>query len=266
MPRVSAVVNTCNEAHHLRECVESLRGFADEIVVCDMESTDGSAELAKELGCKVISHRRMPAPEPDARIAAINAASGDWILVFDPDMRLPKETAEKLQEVVSKDQADVVDFYCMNYFLGRLCLHGHGSQPVFRKFFKKSSFFPNDVNIQTFWYDSLKGRVITLPRQFPLLHYSYPTLQKMTETFSRYAKREAEQAFAQGVHFSVWRMLWKPLKRFIGNYFLRRGFLDGMPGFLVSVSVSWYIFLIYAHLWEIQRQSKRVSGSSNLGR
>ena len=59
MPQeISVVINTCNEAHHLRECVESLRGFADEIVVCDMESTDGSAELAKELGCKVITHKR----------------------------------------------------------------------------------------------------------------------------------------------------------------------------------------------------------------
>ena len=253
--RISAVINTCNEAHHLRDCVESLRGLADEILVCDMESTDGSATLAKELGCKVISHKRMAAPEPEARIAAIEAASGDWVFVFDPDMRISVETAKKLRQMVEKDESDVIEFYCDNYFFGRHCPHGHGSQPVFRKMFKKSVFVPVSRNIQTFWHDSLSGRIVRLGREHALKHFSYDRVDQCVETLARYAKRESEQAFASGAKPSVPRMIWRPIKRFIGNYFVLQGFRDGVPGLIMAFLVSWYLFLTEAHLWGMYSRS-----------
>jgi glycosyltransferase involved in cell wall biosynthesis len=249
---ISVLINTCNEAHHLRECVASLRGLADEVLVCDMESTDGSAALAGELGCRVIAHTRMPAPEPEARMAAIEAASGDWIFIFDPDMRLSAETARRLRKIVKKDEADIVEFMCDNYVFGRHCRHGHGSQPVFRKMFKRSAFSPVSRNIQTFWHDSLSGRVLRLGREHAITHLSYENIGRCVETLARYATREAEQAHDSGVAPSLPRMVWRPLKRFLGNYILRRGYLDGAPGLILTVLVSWYLFLTEAHLWEMR--------------
>ncbi|MCX7935884.1 MAG: hypothetical protein N3A66_11580, partial [Planctomycetota bacterium] len=104
---ISALINTCNEAHHLPDCLASVRQVADEV-----------------------------------RLAAIAAASGDWLFVFDPDMRLPAATAQRLRAVVANDEADIVDFHCANYYFGHLCRRGHGSQGVYRKFFKRAVFQP----------------------------------------------------------------------------------------------------------------------------
>lgn len=264
MPSVSAVIITCNEAHLLRGCVESVRALADEIVVCDMESSDGSATLALELGCKVIAHRRMPAPDPEARTAVIEAASGDWILAFDPDMRLLPATARRLRQIIESDEADIVDFYCDNYFFGSRCPHGHGSQPVLRKLFKKSAFRTTSFNIHTFFHDSLTGRVLALGREHALVHYSYPTVSRAVETLARYARRDAEQAAAFGKRFSLFRMLWRPAKRLGGNLVLRQGFRNGVPGLIMSGLVAGYVFLIEAHLWELNRKpqasEERLSG------
>jgi len=248
--KVSAIINTCNEARHLPACVESVRQVADEVVVCDMESDDGSKRVARELGCRLIAHPRMPAAEPEARIAAIEASSGEWIFVFDPDMRISARTASRLRQIVDNDEADIIDFFCDNYCFGRHCPHGHGSQPVFRKMFKRSCFKPNPRNIHTFWHDSLSGRVLRMPRSCPLVHLAYENVEECVETLSRYARRLAEQAVAEGRRPSAARMVWRPLKRFTGNYLLRRGFLDGIPGVIINVLVSWYIFLEEAYIWE----------------
>lgn len=249
--KVSAVINACNEARHLRDCVASVRQLADEVVVCDMESTDGSAELARELGCRVIAHKRMPAPEPEARIAAIEAATGDWIFVFDPDMRINAETARRLREIVERDEADVIDFHCANYYFGRWCTHGHGSQPVYRKMFKRAAFRPVSRNIQTFWHDSLSGRVLRLPRAFAIRHHAYESVGRCVETLTRYARREAQQALEAGARPSLVRMFGRPARRFLGNYFLRLGLLDGIPGLVISGLVSAYLFWMEAYVWQL---------------
>jgi len=259
LARISVEINTCNEAHHLRACVESVRPLADEIVVCDMESTDGSADLARVLGCKVISHPRMPSPNPEARTAAINATSGDWVLAFDPDMRLTPATCKRLRQIAEGGEADMVDFYCINNFFGRWCRHGHCSQPVFRKFFRKSVFNPQCTISHSFMHESLHGTTLRLGRNYGILHYSYPSVGKCAELHARYAKWNAEQFWRAGVRPSRVRMIWAPVKRFIGNYFLRRGFLDGMPGLVVSVIVSWYLFMVEAHLWDMSREKQETT-------
>jgi len=257
VPKISVTINTCNEAHHLRACVASVRPLADEIVVCDMESTDGSADLARELGCKVISHPRMPAPEPEARIAAIKAATGDWILVFDPDMRLSAATCERLRAIAERDEADIVDFYCLNYFFGRWCRHGHGSQRAFRKFFKKACFAPRSTNIQTFWHDSLSGRVLGLGREHAILHHAATKVRAYASTLARYAWREAEQAQDAGVRPSWLRALLRPARRFFGNYFLRLGFLDGFPGLIINLLVARYVLDTEVNLIRMWHDSAR---------
>jgi glycosyltransferase involved in cell wall biosynthesis len=261
MSKVSAVINSCNEARLLRECIDSVRQIADDIVVCDMQSTDGSPELAKELGCRVIAHQRMLAAEPEARIASIEVSSGEWIFVFDPDMRISPETAQRLGEIVENDEADIVDFYCDNYFFGHHCPHGHGSQPVLRKMFKKACFQPVSKNIQTFWHDSLSGRVLRLGREHAITHLGYATVGQCAETLGRYAKREAEQAYEAGVKPSTMRLLWRPAKRFLGNYFMRQGFRDGMAGLIINGMVSWYLFWTEARLWELARSANQRNAS-----
>ena len=120
--------------------------------------------------------------------------------------------------------------------------------------FKRSAFSPVSRNIQTFWHDSLSGRVLQLGQEHAITHISYEDVARCVETLSRYARREAEQAREFGAAPSFLRMVWRPLKRFLGNYILRRGYLDGVPGLILNVLVSWYLFLSEAHLWEMSQE------------
>jgi hypothetical protein len=95
-----------------------------------------------------------------------------------------------------------------------------------------------------------------LGREHAIEHLAYSSVDDCVQTLARYARREAQQAFEQGMGPSVVRMVWRPIKRLAGNYVLRRGFLDGVPGLIVSLAVSWYLFLVEAHLWEMHRQAK----------
>jgi glycosyltransferase involved in cell wall biosynthesis len=254
-PKISVLINTCDEGHLIKECLESVSGWADEIVVCDMQSSDDSVAICKAFGATVWNHRRMLAPEPDARIFGIGKCSGDWILVLDPDMRVSPQLRRRLDEITSEDLADLVDLHCINYFFTRWCSHGHGSRPVFRKFFKRLRFLPDCRNIHTFWHDSLSGRVIVLSREHAITHYAYATVQDLVATLVRYARQEADDSFGRGRSFNVGMALWRPAKRFAGDYFFRRGFLDGVPGLVVSVAIAWYLFLIEAYLWELSRHN-----------
>ena len=140
MEGISAIINTYNEAHLLEDCIKSLKGFADEIIVGDMGSTDGSIELAKKLGCKVLSYQWMPAVEYTI-IPRVETASYNWILLFDPDMRMPNATANRLKDIVKKNEADVVIFYMKNKIFGKYIYYGHASEAYYLKFFKRNLFF-----------------------------------------------------------------------------------------------------------------------------
>ena len=99
-PLISAVINVINEADNLKKCLHSLKNFADEIIVVDMESTDGSQEIAKKFGAKVFSFRPMKYVEP-ARNFALSKATGKWIILLDPDEYLPKTLKHELKKIAA---------------------------------------------------------------------------------------------------------------------------------------------------------------------
>ncbi len=171
-PTISVLVNTCNEGHLLKACLESVTGWADEIVVCDMESTDDSVPVAKAFGAKVWNHARMPTVEPEARSYGISKCSGDWILMLDPDISVPAPLRTRLDEIALNDLADAVDLYRINFYFTKWCARGPISGPVFRQFFKRRLFHPVFKNIHTFVPDSMPAdsRIISLPRKYALKH------------------------------------------------------------------------------------------------
>ena len=134
MSKISAIINTYNEAHLLEDCIKSLQGFADEIIIGDMMSSDGSVELAKRWGCIVLSYPKRTIVE-QTFLTRLNKSTNDWILMFDPDNRLPKKTGVRLQEIVKNDEADVVQFYYRTKVFGKIITHGHASGGHQVKFF-----------------------------------------------------------------------------------------------------------------------------------
>lgn len=267
MTRISAVINTFNEAHLLPDCIASLRQHVDEIVVCDMTSSDGSEQLARSLGCIVFTAQPMPYGEYTL-VDRIKMAKGEWILSFDPDMRLPERTGRRLRTVVEQDEADVVQFYLATRVFGKFVSHGHGSAGYYTKFFKKELFLRNGTptveihNMLNATLGTTTCRWLRLSREFPLIHLAYDSVRKCMEQHYRYAFLEASQRFERGERFS-WRNLFvETTRKFLVDFVYRSAWKDGAPAIIYSAIAELMTLQIHLLLWEATQQEGKAAGKS----
>lgn len=106
-PLISAVINVRNEADKLSRCLKSIKNFADEIIVVDMHSTDGSGQIAADYGATVYPYRWSKVVEP-ARNFALSKANGKWIILLDPDEYLNKTLKRELKSITQRPDIDWV--------------------------------------------------------------------------------------------------------------------------------------------------------------
>jgi glycosyltransferase involved in cell wall biosynthesis len=252
---ISVIINTYNEAHLLKDCIKSLTGFADEIVVGDMMSNDGSAELAEALGCKVIKYPHKNIVE-ETIVRRLEETLNDWVLLFDPDMRLPIETAMRLKDIVINDEADVVTFYLKNKIFGKYIYHGHGSAGFFVKFFKKSVFFRGSepkAKIHTMMNQALltkTKRILKLSKKYRIEHIAYGHVFACLEQHLRYANIEAQERFEDGERFNLFLMIYEVTRKVFVDFFYRCAWLSGMRGIIYSMIAELMIVQIHLLLWE----------------
>ncbi|MCX6704644.1 MAG: glycosyltransferase family 2 protein, partial [Candidatus Woesebacteria bacterium] len=104
MAKISVVINTLNEEKNLPRAIASVKGLANEVVVCDMESGDKTVEVARSLGAKVFAHEKTGYVEP-ARNFAVSKASNPWVLVLDADEEVPDKLALKISQILKNPKA-----------------------------------------------------------------------------------------------------------------------------------------------------------------
>lgn len=267
--KISAVINIYDEAHLLVDCLESLKGFADEIIVSDMGSSDGGPEIAKRYGCQVftVPHRDIV---EHTIIPRITRASGEWIVLFDPDMRLPPHTAERLRQVVQNDEADVVQFALINRVFGSDVRYGHGSSTGFIKFFKRKLFLDSPVKvprIHSMISDVLlatSARWLRLGRNYPLHHIAYDTVHSCFQQHLRYARYEADERWNRGIRFSWMKMFWEPTKKMLIDFGVWQAWRGGMPAIIYSFISELMLLQIHLLLWEKDRNNGDVDRKQGL--
>jgi (heptosyl)LPS beta-1,4-glucosyltransferase len=257
MIKVSLVINTLNEESNIADCIQSVGDFADEVVICDMHSEDRTREVAENLGARIVLHKREPFVER-ARRFAVEQAQGEWILVMDADERMTPDLLDELRELMKREDINVVRLRMIFLFMGKLLKHGVYSTPTLFRFFRRSKYLeaaPPDAEatLHTETPESLgaiPGQIIAKER---FIHLAYPTLNKyVNKTLRYYSIHEALGRYEKGGERpSLWRLIYWPTKAFVGSFFYRRGFLDGMQGFIVSVVWAFYRFLVAAHLYDL---------------
>ena len=249
-PAISACIITYNEEQNIRECLESLK-WVDEIIVVDSMSTDSTVSICREYTDSVI--QKTWEGHVKQKNFAINQARNDLVLCLDADERVTPELRKEIEKCLSEDSGEVDGYYCSrhSYYLGRWINHG-GWYPDYKlRLFKKSrgkwgGKDPHDKVI-------LEGTTKYL--QSELHHFVYRNLSHQLQTVDNFSTITAQELNNEGEHFTVLKLLSRPTLKFLGTYFLKRGFLDGMPGLIISVVSSFYVFLRYAKLWEKQRQN-----------
>ncbi|MCX8086136.1 MAG: glycosyltransferase family 2 protein [Rhodocyclaceae bacterium] len=232
MRLLSAVLITCDAATQLAACLDSL-AFCDEILVVDSGSADGTVELARRYGARVIeTHWRGFGPQKQF---AVEQAMHDWVLCIDADERVTPELAAAIRAVLSAPTFTAFRFARRNRFMGRYLRHGEGYPDwSLRLFDRRQARWSSDAVHERV---IAEGPVGTLAGD--LLHDSAESLEKYLEKQNRYSTLTAEAALARGEQGSVARLLLSPLARFVKFYFLRLGFLDGVPG-LVHILIGCY--------------------------
>jgi glycosyltransferase involved in cell wall biosynthesis len=241
-----------NEEDTIERCLESL-SFCDEIVVVDSGSTDRTRELCERRTDRVIQQEFLGYVKQKS--FALEQATHDWVVCLDADEELSPEAARSIQDAVASNDGTVVGYRLdrITYFLGTWHDRGEWSDDWQLRVFRRSRghWTGRDPHDRV----ELDGPARPLSGQ--LHHYNYRDLSDHLQTIDSFSARVAREMRDEGIHFRIRDLLFRPLGRFFKGYVLRRGFRKGLPGFLVSVSTAYYVFMKYAKLWELERSARR---------
>lgn len=248
MPKLSVTIITRNEASNISQAIASV-AWADEILVVDCGSTDATIRTARGLGARVL-HREWRGFAEQKNFAAEQAAH-DWIFSLDADECVTPALAGEVRGLLASDPEHAgYRVPRVSWYLGR--------------WIRTTDWYPN---LQLRLYDRRSGRWAprrvhesvqvrgTIGRlQHELEHRPYRDVAHHLETMNRYTTLAAEEMFDGGRRSGVGPLLTLPPATFLRNYVLRRGFMQGSAGFLVSSLNAYYVFLKFVKLWELQRR------------
>jgi len=247
---LSAVLITRNAENVLDPCLESV-AFADEIVVVDSASNDGTAEIAARRGARIVQKEWLGFGRQ--KQFAVEQARNDWVLCLDADERVSPELAASIQTALTAPVSPVYRMARRNRFLGRWLSHGEGYPDWSPRLF-------NRMNAR--WSDDLVHEKVLFAvtpgtLQGDLMHDSTDDLTRYLERQNRYTTLAARQAYERGVSAGALNLLLSPVVRFIKFYVLRLGFLDGLPG-LLHISIGCMnSYMKYAKLIELYKAEQQ---------
>ena len=247
---LSVVLITRNAATVLDACLESVR-FADEIVIIDSGSSDGTLEIANRHGARVVQKEWLGFGRQ--KQFAVEQAKNDWVLCLDADERVSTDLAASIQKALARPVSALYRMPRRNRFLGRWLSHGEGYPDWSpRLFHRHSARWSDDLVHEKVIYAVTPGTLAG-----DLLHDSYDDLATYLERQNRYTTLAARQAYELGRSAGVLRLLFSPVVRFFKFYVLRLGFLDGVPG-LLHISIGCMnSYMKYAKLLELRKAESR---------
>lgn len=234
--RVSVVINTFNAEKYLVQSLESLSGF-DEIVVCDMESTDSTVDIASKYGCRIVTFPKGDNTicEP-ARDFAIHSAKNSWVLVVDADEVVPDALRNYLYEFISVNPtADAIAIPRLNLFIGRPINDTPDYQ--LRFFRKEKAFWPPIIHARP----KIDGKIINIPasrKDLYLIHLDDPDISSRIIKLNRYTDYEVPKRMHK--HYGIGKLIFRPMWFFLRSYFLGGCWKNGKRGIIRA-----YMSMIY---------------------
>jgi glycosyltransferase involved in cell wall biosynthesis len=260
--QLSVCILACNEESSLARCLDAV-AFADEvIVVVDRKSRDASEKLARERADRV--EVRPYEGDLEQKSYCVSLATCDWVLIVDPDEVVSRELGEAIVDVIGADGRGCSGFDLdrKTYHLGRWIEHGDFYPDWTLRLFRRDRATWTGINPH--------GRIVVDGRvgrlSGTLEHFSYRDLTDQVERIQFFSGESAKALQLSGQHFSLSRLILRPPARFTRAYFLKLGFLDGLPGFVIAAATAFHVFLKYAKLWELERAARSPapkSGATN---
>lgn len=248
MTKLTAIIPTGNEIHNIEAVIASV-SFADEILVVDSFSTDGTFQKAQQLATKVI--RRDYEYSASQKNWAIPQAKHEWILLVDADERVTPELKFEIIEILKNPRPNVVAYWIgrNNHFMGqRVHYSGWRNDSVIR-LFKRDFCKYEDKHVHA--EISANGNVGKLKSK--LYHNTYVTMDKYIEKMNRYATWQAKDYDKKTGILTPYHFIIKPFWGFFKHYIVQSGFRDGVVGLTIGYLQAYVVFMRYVKLWLLRK-------------
>jgi len=246
---LSVLLLTKNEEAQLAQCLQSVQ-WADEIIVVDGESTDRTTEIAKSFGAKVV-RRPFSGSFAEERNAGLNIATSEWILQMDADERVTPQMQTAIEGVLKGPDRgmDAYQVYRRNIFLGRTMRHGGWYHRHLCLFRREGNVYRRRVHEEM----HVKRGVGFL--EVDLIHEPFKSLEQFVQRQNRYSTLEAHafiEEYGSLPEKVIRKKLWqRPINLWWKFYVKKKGYREGIHGFVFSFLFAWLEFLVWAKYWEL---------------
>lgn len=246
---VSVYIICQNEAEHIRRVLESVKDL-DEVIIVDSGSTDDTLEIAKEYTNKIYHQEWLGFA--GQKEYAKNLCSHEWVLNLDADEQLTQELKSEIEETIKEDSIDGLDIKISSKYLGEF------NHPL-SKFNRRIRFFRKDKGYypQKLVHESIviKGKV-EKAKGF-ILDYGTLNLETHLRKINEYSSLRSQEKVEKGKKASVLKLLTILPLAFFKSYVIKRGFLNGLRGFIAATNNAYYAFLKEAKLHEKNKEIKK---------
>jgi len=250
--KISATIIVFNERDNISEVCETV-SWADEIVVVDSNSTDGTPQIAKKY-TETVFNRDFQGYK-DKHEFADSMTTGDWIFWIDADERVTPELRSAIEAVRRRKESDLPDGFRIarkTWYAGRWIKHS-GWYPDYqmRLYRKSASYWDGVAPHQT---ARVKGKVETLDGE--LLHYTKRNFSEHHRVIDSYSTLAAEHLVETGASSGGFTMFVAAVAAFFRTYFVKQGFRDGVQGLMIAIFTAYGAFLKYAKIWELRNSQE----------
>ena len=234
-PTLTCAILAKNEAKHIRDCVQSCL-FADEVVVFDTNSTDGTPQLAREAGARVVENTPF-INFSQARNVALQHLSSDWVLFVDADERVTPELAEEVRRVIQ--QKEVAGWWIprYNHIVGHV-MQGAGWYPDAQLRLMRRTRAHYDEAREVHELAIIDGPEDTLHEH--LIHYNYESWAQFHAKQERYTRFAASTLLKAGERAHWRHLITRPAQEFVRRFITWKGYKDGLHGLRLSLLMARY--------------------------
>jgi glycosyltransferase involved in cell wall biosynthesis len=241
--KLAVIILTFNEENHITEAIESIQ-FADEIILIDSFSTDSTIKLAQKFDIKI--HQNKFKNYSDQRNFALSKTQAEWILFLDADERVTQILKTEILQAIESEIYSAYKIWFPHYFMNSFLFHY--TDKVIRLMKNEGLHFKNEVHEKAV----INGKIGVLKNY--MVHKTYKGLENYIAKKNNYAFFQAKMMHKKNKKATLFKMMFKPFYRFFHTYFVKRVFLDGVPGF-ASVTIDAYgVFLRYVKLIQLQEK------------
>ncbi|HDP24258.1 MAG TPA: glycosyltransferase family 2 protein [Deltaproteobacteria bacterium] len=252
MTDISVCMITFNNSRTVEKALKSVLPIASEIIVVDSFSTDETYDIVKRYATHC-EQRPWPGFREQYNYC-VSKAGHEWVLFIDADEELSPALVEEIPLRLEQDKGRIDGYVAhrRTFYLGRWILHGGWVPDSEIRLFRKSR-----GNFEGGLHANVKVQGVVDELCGFYFHFNYRDIADQIDTINRYSETAAQDMITRGKTFSYVDPILRPPLRFIKEYLIKRGFLDGFPGLVIAVSTMYYVFIKYAKLREREEGLKK---------